>query len=360
MKARSTSALRSPRDCRDLEAHDDGRDDCDRQNGWDRHSGADLGGLCAQPERVSLTYRGREHRTDTATMRPGGSKASTEALTMLIDDFKAWLEAEGYRPGTVRKTAADLASYLRNPSLATNPSSIQRARDYYRAWLLWEEYRESAGVGPIADREAPPQPQKPRRRVRRKRRKLDAESVSADDWKRLRTTVDADESAAAGALAVIMASGLRIADVLRVTRAQLDSAITRGEQSIRVEVKGGKTKIYPLLPEWRALLEQHKPTSTVAACVCPSGDPNPESDGPAYKAVARKLKQLGNKAGVTGRLHLHRLRRSVATQLIRKGASLDEVQRVLGHADIKTTQGYVDEQMADVVGKTLERLKDDE
>lgn len=279
---------------------------------------------------------------------------------MLIDDFKAWLESEGYRPGTVRKTAVDLSSYLRNPSLAQKPSSLQRARDYFRAWLLWEEYRESAGVGPIEGVTPPPAPQKPRRRIQRQKRKLAAQSIEEEEWVRLKAAAEADGSMAAHVILVIMGTGLRIGDVLRVPFDTLSHAIEQDAAgktaTLRLTVKRGKEVLYPLVPAWRGLWSAWTAGGNVAAAACASRNPNPEAHGPANKAVSRKLKELGNTAGVVGRLHLHRLRRSVATILLKRGARLEEVQKVLGHSNVQTTQGYVDEQMADMVSKTLERL----
>jgi integrase/recombinase XerD len=41
------------------------------------------------------------------------------------------------------------------------------------------------------------------------------------------------------------------------------------------------------------------------------------------------------------RIGLHELRASAATHLVRAGASTAHVQRILGHAEIETTQQYV-------------------
>ena len=46
-------------------------------------------------------------------------------------------------------------------------------------------------------------------------------------------------------------------------------------------------------------------------------------------------------AGLAGHHHPHRLRHSYATDLLRRGASLEEVRRLLGHAAITTTVRYL-------------------
>lgn len=57
-------------------------------------------------------------------------------------------------------------------------------------------------------------------------------------------------------------------------------------------------------------------------------------------AIESILKRLGKRAGVEN-VHPHRFRRTLATELIDRGAALQDVQRILGHEDIRTTQVYV-------------------
>lgn len=52
------------------------------------------------------------------------------------------------------------------------------------------------------------------------------------------------------------------------------------------------------------------------------------------------LKKIGEKAGVEN-VHPHRFRRTLATYLINHRAALQDVQAILGHEDIRTTQIYV-------------------
>ena len=54
----------------------------------------------------------------------------------------------------------------------------------------------------------------------------------------------------------------------------------------------------------------------------------------------RRLKELGNKAGVEN-THPHRFRRTAATRAIDRGMPLEQVQQLLGHENIGTTMIYV-------------------
>jgi integrase/recombinase XerD len=52
------------------------------------------------------------------------------------------------------------------------------------------------------------------------------------------------------------------------------------------------------------------------------------------------LRTAAERAGVTGDISPHTLRHSFATHLIDGGANIREVQELLGHASITTTQIY--------------------
>lgn len=55
--------------------------------------------------------------------------------------------------------------------------------------------------------------------------------------------------------------------------------------------------------------------------------------------IERTLRKLGKDAGVEN-VHPHRYRRTFATNLINRGCNIQDVQQILGHASISTTQIY--------------------
>lgn len=52
------------------------------------------------------------------------------------------------------------------------------------------------------------------------------------------------------------------------------------------------------------------------------------------------LKKVAERAGVEN-VHPHRFRRTLATNLIKRGMTIQEVARVLGHEKIDTTMRYI-------------------
>jgi site-specific recombinase XerD len=130
------------------------------------------------------------------------------------------------------------------------------------------------------------------------------------------------------------AAGLRAEELVDL---DLDSVDPDGEE-VRVEGKGGKTRVIPAGEHaWRTLeryTEQARPAldtgSSSALFLSKSGRRLSTSD------VRRRLKLQGRRAGISP----HTLRHSYATHLLEGGADLRAIQELLGHASIGTTQTY--------------------
>lgn len=56
--------------------------------------------------------------------------------------------------------------------------------------------------------------------------------------------------------------------------------------------------------------------------------------------VSRLFTKWGKKIGV--KISPHRFRHTTATKIANSGCNLKSLQKLLGHADIKTTMGYVE------------------
>jgi len=190
-----------------------------------------------------------------------------------------------------------------------------------------------------------------------KRRKLEAKSFVENDLRRLSVYLEDHISPEDRVLRVLLDTGLRIGDVLRLTQKTLADGLQSG--IITVQVKGGHMIYKPIAGAelaWNKLyagLVASKYRS-VAKFVCPTGNGSARAGDAAYQVVNRHLKEIGQ---LSGRLHLHRLRRTFAVDALRYTQDITAVQQALGHRNISTTQQYTDELRIDDVAELQKNMR---
>lgn len=139
-------------------------------------------------------------------------------------------------------------------------------------------------------------------------------------------------------LSVAYAAGLRVSELVGLKVGDVDRA--RGVVSALG--KGGKRRLVPLgevaLAHLESYLEQRSAEPAVPGdgilFRSPRGGPLTRQG--FWKIVGRYARI----AGVSGRVHPHRLRHSFASHLLTGGADLRAVQTLLGHAHVVTTEIY--------------------
>ncbi len=140
---------------------------------------------------------------------------------------------------------------------------------------------------------------------------------------------------------LLYGAGLRVGELASLDVRDLD--LHRGD--VRVSGKGGKERIVPLPGAAREALAAYLEQRSVAGLLA---EPlftalRVRRDGPrrlGARDVRRILKARARRAGVADRVHPHRLRHSYATHLLDMGADLREIQELLGHASLSTTEKY--------------------
>lgn len=68
----------------------------------------------------------------------------------------------------------------------------------------------------------------------------------------------------------------------------------------------------------------------------------------SQRAVQKLIRRAAEKAGIEQRVYPHLLRHSVAQILLDRGMPLEQLQKFLGHRDLKTTQIYAESSLAHV------------
>lgn len=271
------------------------------------------------------------------------------------DELVLWLQERGYAQTSITKIARDIVTMTQHGPVPPSSTSTSRRRDFRWAWQLWDEFcKETRRRNKLAE---PPEPPKMRRRT--PRRQKPALSIPETEWSRLEQLVYADPSPAARVLEVMMATGLRVGDVLRTRMAALDEGLAHGEV-IQLEVKTGKLALFPLVRKPWARLRKTLSSLRADQRVCEGVAKNGvdwSANGAPYQAVRRKLQSLAFEAGTHTRMHTHRLRRSVGMQMLRAGVPLEHVQRVFGQEDKATTERYLDEAAVDIAARALAQRK---
>lgn len=146
-------------------------------------------------------------------------------------------------------------------------------------------------------------------------------------------------------LEMLYATGLRVSELVGLPL----SAIGDDSQFLIVEGKAGRERMVPLTEAAQKALKGYLDCRTH---FCSSEDgakqskwlfPSRTSDSGhlTRQRFAQLLKDLAKDASIDeDRVSPHVLRHAFATHLLRNGADLRSVQKMLGHADIATTQIY--------------------
>ncbi len=273
----------------------------------------------------------------------------------LLKDFSYWLTSErGVSPNTSQAYTCDLAKYIEYlaSSGKPDPASAEAADVYsYLAFL------SECGLAPSSIR-------RELSSIRAFHRFLVAESVSREDpasevaapkmWRRVpkALTVPEIESLLAepdprtrlglrdkAMLEFTYATGMRVSEVIAFEMRNL----TRRSGTARCLGKGSKERIVPvgmIALKWTdTYIQQARPL------LIRGDDPGvlflnwrgrPLSRMGFWKILSKHARAAGIRSKVTP----HVLRHSFATHLLEGGASLRDVQQMLGHKDISTTQIY--------------------
>lgn len=140
---------------------------------------------------------------------------------------------------------------------------------------------------------------------------------------------------------LLYGAGLRISEALALSLGDYNAA----QASLRVTGKGDKQRDVPLLRIVRRAIEEYLAQSPYHD---PSLSPPPQTPlfvGMRGKRLqpalfSRTLKRMREEMGLPASLTPHALRHGFATHLLSRGAELRDIQELLGHVSLATTQRY--------------------
>ncbi|WP_097196426.1 tyrosine-type recombinase/integrase [Blastococcus aggregatus] len=158
--------------------------------------------------------------------------------------------------------------------------------------------------------------------------------LTADELRRLLATAQAHSSRSSALVSVLTFCGLRISEALG---AQVrDYGHDQGHRVLKVTRKGGKSARVALAPTVVRSLDTYLEARTDGPIFLATNGVDRYGYKVAYEQLGRLCRSAGLPAGVTP----HSLRHSYATESLRLGAALQDVQDALGHADLRTTRRY--------------------
>lgn len=143
----------------------------------------------------------------------------------------------------------------------------------------------------------------------------------------------------AAVLLLLYGSGLRIAEALGI---KAKDAPTPDRDVLRIKGKGGKERLVPVLPVVREAVARY-----VGLCPYPL-EPNEAlfrgaKGGPlSPRIIQLAMERLREVLDLPMTATPHALRHSFATHLLSAGGDLRQIQELLGHASLSTTQAYTE------------------
>ena len=229
-----------------------------------------------------------------------------------LADFRSWLS---------RKSMDGLAASSRARSLSGVKNFLH--------WLDKQGIMHNAAVALVRTPKLPHKLPRPMEKVQAFRLLFDdVTEGDQSDWVLLRNRA---------LFTLLYACGLRINEAL-----SLDIADLPRNGFLRVMGKGGKERQVPILPLVTDTLGAYR-------AVCPYAETPDrplfmgERGGRLHQGIAQKsMRDLRGQLNLPETATPHALRHSFATHLLENGANLREIQELLGHASLSTTQRYTE------------------
>ena len=143
-------------------------------------------------------------------------------------------------------------------------------------------------------------------------------------------------------LETLYCSGLRVSEAVSLNWNEVDF----NAKLIQVlDGKGGKDRVVPLSTKASLILQRYRDgRKDKEPCAFRSRNRRRMSK----ETIERRIKELGVTAQLGVKVTPHRLRHSLATHLLDAGMKMEEVQMVLGHSSVATTEIYAKSNFANV------------
>lgn len=270
------------------------------------------------------------------TALPQGQDQDGEDLIGLFLDAK---KVEGKSPNTIERyeyilrslqkalgipikdvTVYHLRSFLMSEKdRGISPGTIEGKRSVYSTFFGWLHEEGLIRKNPASNLATVKQPKEIKH------------PFSAVEIKKLKDAATNPRESAL--IEFFLATGCRVSEVCSVNRSDIDFK----RQSLIVTGKGAKQRTVYLDDVTCMVLQNYLKTRKDFSPALFVGQ---GTDRMAADGLRRVLNKIAKRAGVEN-VHPHRFRRTLATNLIDHGMSIQEVAAILGHDKLDTTMRYV-------------------
>ena len=274
---------------------------------------------------------------DYLTHERAHSPETIEAYERDLRQFLAFLRQQlGHAPcvgdleGLTPKTFRAFLAIRRKEGVSSR--SLARTLSALRALFRWLEQQElvsSRTIRQIALPKVPHSVPKPLT-VGKAADVVEAGGRAELDWIAARDVA---------VLLLLYGAGLRISEALGLKRRDAPS---RTRDTLRITGKGGRERVVPVLPVTLEAIERY--LKLVPFRLAPE-DPlfTGAKGGPLSPRIIQLLmERMRADIGLPETATPHALRHSFATHLLSSGADLRQIQELLGHASLSTTQVYTE------------------
>jgi integrase/recombinase XerC len=267
----------------------------------------------------------------------GHAEKTLEAYARDVRQFLGYLATQlGYAPCLADLARLDLKSFRGFLASRRRTGAVSRSlartlsalRQLFR-WLEAQNLVENRKILQLAMPKVPHSVPKPLT-VGKAADVVDAGAGAEFDWVLARD---------AAVLLLLYGCGLRIAEALSI---KAKDAPTPDRDVLRITGKGGKQRLVPVLPVVGDAVARY-----VQLCPYPLEPDEPMFRGAKGGPLSPRLIQLAMERlretlDLPATATPHALRHSFATHLLSAGGDLRQIQELLGHASLSTTQAYTE------------------
>lgn len=141
--------------------------------------------------------------------------------------------------------------------------------------------------------------------------------------------------------------GIRLAELCAIKVGDIS------ETTIKVHGKGDKDRVVPLLPELKERIAEYIEHCKECGIAMEASSPlifGRDNKPLSRSTIQRIVSDEMSDAAIQGRKSPHVLRHTFATHLLDRGADMREIQELMGHSSLRTTQHYTHNSIVQLQG----------